>query len=446
MGAQKRILYVEDADDLRELTTFLFQAHFHCQVVEATNAQVAIDILKKDKNFDLVVSDFKMPGGNGDELYDFMRKNKIQIRFVILSGNSLKDHPVLSAVKTYRKPMLEADVIQMVRENLEQVEPTTAKTYIPIPLSLLKKMKDLHCTLYVKINDEKFVKLFNKGMALTDEELARHSQHGISTLYIDSGESEVFITDYRRKVLAESAWIEVQNDDFEDHFKLNAELLRNMGGVLKQNHELSEITMAQVESALKLLLKNKKFNHLVQRFRKIENFGFADHCISLVYVAGYLLNQLAPQDITHRLRMITLAALIHDVSLDDRLYELKLNLMFSGRLKDLAKGSSDQKEILIHPQRGAALAKDFDFCHPDIQILIEQHHELPDGSGFPMGLKAEKIHPLTAIFIVAEDFVDYFIRFSPAPDWQTYIKTREKTFAHSTFAYAFQILKQDLAN
>ncbi len=441
----QKILYVEDADDLRELTTFLFQAHFDCHVVEATNSQHAIEILKKDTAFDLIISDFKMAGGNGDEIYKYLRQHKIQIPFVVLSGNSLDDHPVLSQVKTYRKPMMEEDVIQMVRENLTNIRPQSQKTYIPIPLSLLKKIKDLHCTLYVKINDEKFIKLFHKGTTLNDEELGRHSQHGIATLYIDSDESEVFISDYRRKVLSEQAWVEVQNDDFEDNFKLNAELLRNMGLLLKRNSEFAEITVSQVESALKLISRNKKFNHLVQRFRKIENFGFSDHCTSLVYVAGYILHQLNREGMTHELRMLTLAALIHDVSLDDRLYEMKLNFLFSGRLKDLHKGGADQKEIYAHTKKGAAMAKDFDFCHLDIQALIEQHHELPDGSGFPSGLKAHEIHPLSAVFIVAEDFVDYFIRYSPAPDWQAYLKSREKTYSATPFLEAFQVLKKDLA-
>jgi response regulator RpfG family c-di-GMP phosphodiesterase len=445
MSQMQKILYVEDADDLRELTTFLFQAHFDCQVVEAANSQHAIEILKKDTAFDLIVSDYKMAGGNGDEIYKYLRQNKIQIPFVVLSGNSLDDHPVLSQVKAYRKPMMEEDVIQMVRDNLANVRPQAQKTYIPIPLSLLKKIKDLHCTLYVKINDEKFIKLFHKGTVLNDEELGRHSQHGIATLYIDSDESEVFISDYRRKVLSEQAWVEVQNDDFEDNFKLNAELLRNMGLLLKRNVEFAEITVTQVESALKLISRNKKFNHLVQRFRKIENFGFSDHCTSLVYVAGYILHQLKSEALTHELRMLTLAALIHDVSLDDRLYAMKLNLLFSGRLKDLHKGGADQKEIQAHPKKGAAMAKDFEFCHLDVQTLIEQHHELPDGTGFPAGLKAHEIHPLSAVFIVAEDFVDYFIRYSPAPDWNAYMKSREKTYSATPFREAFRVLKQNIA-
>jgi response regulator RpfG family c-di-GMP phosphodiesterase len=444
MGAAKRILYVEDTDDLRELTTFVFLAHFQCEVVEAMDSASAIDVLKRDANFDLIVSDYNMPGGKGDEIYKYIKQKKIGVPFVILSGNSLDDHPVLGSVKCYRKPMLEEEVVQMIRENISEIQPSGQKSYIPIPISLIKKIRELRCTLYVKINEEKYVKLFHKGTVVNDAELSRHSQHGIATLYIDSDESESFISDYRRKVLSEEAWNEVQNDDFEDNFKLNAELLRNMGQLLKANHDFAEMTVVQVETALKLVSKNKKFNHLVQRFRKIENFGFSDHCTSLVYVAGYILNQLNPSGLEHNLRMITLAALIHDVSLDDRLYEMKLTLMHSGRIKELQPGNANHKEILQHGAKASALAKDFDFCHPDIQILVEQHHELPDGTGFPLGLKGNRIHPLSSIFIVAEDFVDYFIRYSPTPDWKTYLATREKTFGTLPFADAFEVLKKNL--
>jgi HD-GYP domain-containing protein (c-di-GMP phosphodiesterase class II) len=37
--------------------------------------------------------------------------------------------------------------------------------------------------------------------------------------------------------------------------------------------------------------------------------------------------------------------------------------------------------------------------------IIEQHHELPDGSGFPLGTNASRINQLSAIFIVSHHFI-----------------------------------------
>jgi CheY-like chemotaxis protein len=443
MDANKKILYVEDVEELRQLTTFMIQSHFACEITEAQSGRQAIDILKKNSNFDLIVSDYNMPDGRGDEIYKFILEKSLSIPFVILSGNNLANNPILSKVKCYDKPLSAESLAQMIQENIREA-PSMTPQYLPVPLALLQKMKEIHCTVFVKINEDKFVKLLHKGSQIKDEDISRHSQHGLSTLYIDLKDSEIFIRDYRKKVLSHEAWKDAEDDNFEDSFKLNTELLRSMGQLLAANQEFTEITVLQVETALKIISKNKKFSHLVQRFRKIENFSFADHCISLVYVAGCILKQLKPEQFMSDLRVITLASLIHDVSLNDRLYALKLSLLSSGKLKDLHKGGADPKEIEAHPAKAAILARDFDFCNEQVALVIEQHHELPFGKGFPKSLKTTEIHELAALFIVAEDFVDYFIRFSPSPDWKTYIQSREKIYVEGAFAEAFNVLRKNL--
>ena len=44
---------------------------------------------------------------------------------------------------------------------------------------------------------------------------------------------------------------------------------------------------------------------------------------------------------------------------------------------------------------------------PDVDVLVVQHHERPDGSGFPSKLFAHQISPLSALFIVAHDLVSF---------------------------------------
>jgi HD-GYP domain-containing protein (c-di-GMP phosphodiesterase class II) len=70
----------------------------------------------------------------------------------------------------------------------------------------------------------------------------------------------------------------------------------------------------------------------------------------------------------------------------------------------------DQKLFLSHPKDASHLIKRyFSSAPPDTDTLVFQHHELPDGSGFPLGIKAEKISPLAALFIIANEFAYYFL-------------------------------------
>jgi hypothetical protein len=60
-----------------------------------------------------------------------------------------------------------------------------------------------------------------------------------------------------------------------------------------------------------------------------------------------------------------------------------------------------------HPKRGAFLVSQMKELGGEVDKIILQHHEHPVGSGFPDALKASHISPLTSVFIVAHDLVDY---------------------------------------
>jgi hypothetical protein len=43
----------------------------------------------------------------------------------------------------------------------------------------------------------------------------------------------------------------------------------------------------------------------------------------------------------------------------------------------------------------------------DVDIIIHQHHERPDGKGFPAKLNYMKINPLSAVFILAHEIMNF---------------------------------------
>src|SRR6516162_5272723 len=63
---QKRILLADDQKEVREVTKLLLGLDEH-QVTEATNGREALELFKRE-NFDLLITDYAMPGMLGDEL------------------------------------------------------------------------------------------------------------------------------------------------------------------------------------------------------------------------------------------------------------------------------------------------------------------------------------------------------------------------------------------
>ena len=82
-----RILLVDDEDIVRRCTARLLSDF---EVVMASSAHEAIQILREDSDFDAVLSDVMMPGMSGPELYALCYRNfpHVAARFVFASGNA----------------------------------------------------------------------------------------------------------------------------------------------------------------------------------------------------------------------------------------------------------------------------------------------------------------------------------------------------------------------
>lgn len=92
-------------------------------------------------------------------------------------------------------------------------------------------------------------------------------------------------------------------------------------------------------------------------------------------------------------------------------YERKewLQIGFAALLSDcgLAKSKPlaiDQEAIKRHPISSLEMIKNETTLTKLAKIAIVQHHERLDGSGYPMKIKGEQIHPFARIIAVADDY------------------------------------------
>jgi len=64
----------------------------------------------------------------------------------------------------------------------------------------------------------------------------------------------------------------------------------------------------------------------------------------------------------------------------------------------------DWVEIKRHPQRGAEFLQSLDQIPAEIRPMIRQHHESPDGSGYPFGLPGPDIHPWARVLRILDSY------------------------------------------
>ncbi len=77
---------------------------------------------------------------------------------------------------------------------------------------------------------------------------------------------------------------------------------------------------------------------------------------------------------------------------------------------------------------------------PDTDLIILQHHERPDGSGFPRGLTHTRIGTLASLFILAEDLVHHSARNGGRCDLHVFKEEYGPTYGAGHFKRVFKSL------
>ena len=94
-----------------------------------------------------------------------------------------------------------------------------------------------------------------------------------------------------------------------------------------------------------------------------------------------------------RLQGIRMAAMVHDIG--------KISIPAEILSKQGKLSAAEYELVKVHPESGYAILKDIPFDLP-IAEIVRQHHEKLNGSGYPLGLKAEEILLESKVLAVAD--------------------------------------------
>ena len=168
-----KLLYVEDEEDLRDLYVFMFEVEFECEVLTAVGGKEAIEILEKTPDIDIVLSDFRMPTGNGNLVYKYIvNKYSNKIPFCFITANDLEHCDDIgdflndrSNNRYFQKPPNEKDMCAEIWKLLDRpVEKNNQEEevgYHRIRFSTLMLFDQVCADIYIQINQEKYLKIIS---------------------------------------------------------------------------------------------------------------------------------------------------------------------------------------------------------------------------------------------------------------------------------------------
>lgn len=140
---------------------------------------------------------------------------------------------------------------------------------------------------------------------------------------------------------------------------------------------------------------------------------------------------------------IVLASYLHNFVLKNKPFLLKFNSFEDINANQKELGMQNYFQTINHSENMVKMLQGVEDIPSDVLDMIKNHHELPNGKGFPQKLDHHKLSATSALFIVAHDIVHYS---EGRPNWTIadYLNERSSFFQGTHFkkiAKAIELLK-----
>lgn len=109
----RTVLLVDDDHAVREVTSLMLTG-LGFRVLEAEGARTALEILDRDADIELMLTDFAMPGMNGVDLAHAARRRRPDLPVVFVTGYARFEGSDMQGVQILQKPFREHDLSERI--------------------------------------------------------------------------------------------------------------------------------------------------------------------------------------------------------------------------------------------------------------------------------------------------------------------------------------------
>ncbi|MFL5783080.1 MAG: HD-GYP domain-containing protein, partial [Bacteriovoracaceae bacterium] len=287
--------------------------------------------------------------------------------------------------------------------------------YCRIGIDFLSILDGINKNLYIRIGADRYIKIFNEDDTTDILDIKKYKSKGISYLYLQRQTAMWVINQIQNQI---SIFLKANNFRFvlrgasESAEKRFEQKILRINDEVHVDKEFKETIDHAVERIRTLVEKEKTVEHYLKNLKeKQDDYALFTQKMNLTSLISCLLAKQLDWISKSTMDKLVYASVLCDITLAVRPQLLSIaTFQEFEKVKDTLS-DEDQKIFLSHPKDAAFLIKKyFQTAPPDTDALAYQHHEMPDGHGFPLGLKAEKISPLSALFIIANDFSYYFLK------------------------------------
>lgn len=288
------------------------------------------------------------------------------------------------------------------------VEHYSDEVFLTVPTASLLFYKNAISDVFVRLTSDRMVKIARKGEALDIERINRLGAKDVQSLYVLKSDFTDVVTELVRGASAHS----------QQKIATDAKLSRFFTVAESIYTELLKLPLSDDSFSRTLQVTSEISSHMQQKpdftklLKSVVGLGddFTRHSVGTVVVANML---MVPMEWTSKVLVdpVTMGAFFHDVGLKSVPEEL--------RKKDLIEMTKDEVQVWeSHVGVGVQLLNSVNFITPEVLRIVQEHHEIPNGTGFPSRLRGERIFPMSKLVsfanVLAHDIFD------PSDDGQAF--------------------------
>lgn len=246
-----------------------------------------------------------------------------------------------------------------------------------VPIDCIKAGAFLGKTIF----DDEGRTLLKEGVTLTPSILSRVKLLNINYLYIVDEYSTEEIEDIIKPELRQKAIQTVKN-----HFA-NVEKMLTSNDSKKSFSDLIKLAEELIDEVTS---KNNILVNLVD-IKSMDNYTY-QHCVNVAVLS--LILGIKLQLLKSELLDLCIGAMLHDIG---KVFIPKEIIIKPGALTD-----TEYEIIKSHPTKGYDYLKNIFEISTTSRLIVLQHHERVNGSGYPYGKDCDKINLLSKIVSIAD--------------------------------------------
>lgn len=270
------------------------------------------------------------------------------------------------------------------------------RSHIDISLNILKRFnRALNFDVYIQRTEKSYTKIFKKGDVIDWERVALYEEKGITHFYLSTKDYDTYgqfverlgeqLIDNADKFTTEEA-VELLRDlsQFTVH-----EMVENMKIDERSVYNASNV----VSGCIDVLSSDPK--GVLNIMAMLSNQPYIMKHSVMVSIFAVLLGKANGITSDTNLKIIGLGGFLHDVGVSQLTFDPE----------DTDQLTPEQrKEMNRHPEIGRQLLDRVKGIRSEVLQIVMQHHEQPNGNGYPNGLRDKDIYHPAKIVSIADSF------------------------------------------